>query len=176
MEQAAAQPPAWEIKAEVMPDEVDHGMGWSIDVSGDTLIAGSWKERQWLYNETLGYSVQEDVHPGAAYVFVRTDPSSNLGWEQQGDPLVVDDEEGGFYIGYRVAIDGDTALISATQSDTNVARLFVFERTDGVWEQKKMLHMDGVDYYHEILRIDIDGNTGESVYNLVHSMSISLLN
>jgi hypothetical protein len=72
----------------------------------------------------------------------------------------VDDGQGGSYYGYRVALDGDTALISATKMETYEARLFVFERSDGVWEQTKMLRTDGFDDGN-ILRIALDGDTGE---------------
>jgi hypothetical protein len=100
---------------------------------------------------------------GSARVFVRTNPGSNVDWEQQGDPLIVDDEDGGVYTGYRVAIDGDTALISATHSSNGFARLFVFERSNNVWIQTKMLHtgIDSYDGYADGLRIALEGNTGE---------------
>jgi hypothetical protein len=124
---------------------MDLYLGWSIDVSDDTLIAGSWNRIDLTSSAT---------------VFVRTSTDSNLDWEQQGEPLVVDDGEGGSYYGYRVAIDGDTVLISATKMETQEARLFVFERSDGVWEQTKMLHTDGIDDGN-ILRIALDGDTGE---------------
>jgi predicted SPOUT superfamily RNA methylase MTH1 len=125
---------------------MDLYLGWSIDVSGDSLIAGSWN--------------RSDLTRSSATVFVRTSTDSNLDWEQQGEPLVVDDGEDGSYYGYRVAIDGDTALISATKTETQEARLFVFERSDGVWEQTKMLHSGGFDDGN-ILRIALDGDTGE---------------
>jgi predicted SPOUT superfamily RNA methylase MTH1 len=109
---------------------MDLYLGWSIDVSDDTLIAGSWNRIDLTSSAT---------------VFVRTSTDSNLDWEQQGEPLVVDDGEGGLYYGYRVAIDGNTALISASKIETQEARLFVFERSGGVWEQKKILHTGGHD-------------------------------
>ncbi|KAL7502436.1 hypothetical protein ACHAXN_000403, partial [Cyclotella atomus] len=112
---ASAQPPAWETKAEIVPDELDSRLGWSIDVSGNTLIAGSWHE-QLYWNETSNAWDGKYQLPGSATVFVRTSANSNLEWEQQGNPLVVDDGEGGSYYGYRVALDGDTALISATNT------------------------------------------------------------
>jgi hypothetical protein len=157
--QAAAQPPAWELKAQIAPNEMDLYLGWSIGVSDDTLIAGSWRVPCQHWNDTINDYECEQL-PGSATVFVRTSTDSNLDWEQQGEPLVVDDGEDGSYYGYRVAIDGDTALISATKMETQEARLFVFERSDGVWEQTKMLHSDGFDDGN-ILRIALDGDTGE---------------
>jgi hypothetical protein len=137
--QAAAQPPAWETKALIARN--DMWLGWSMDVSGDTLIAGSWNGG---FRHNLGWDPIYQL-PGSAAVFVRTSTDSNLDWEQQGEPLVVDDGEGGLYYGYRVAIDGNTALISASKIETQEARLFVFERSGGVWEQKKILHTGGHD-------------------------------
>lgn len=137
-------------------------LGWSIAVSGDTLIAGSWDG---YYCYWCSEDDESEPLPGAARVFIRTSADSNQDWEQQGDPLIVDDGEGGVYEGYRVAIDGDTALISATKRCQYcwAARLFVFERSNGIWNQTKMLHAhedsrdDGT-----ILRIALEGNTGKS--------------
>jgi hypothetical protein len=145
-----------------VPDELDSRLGWSIDVSGNTLIAGSWHE-QLYWNETSNAWDGKWYLPGSATVFVRTSADSNREWEQQGEPFVVDDGEGGSYYGYRVALDGDTALISATTLNPTlppVAKLFVFERSGGVWEQTKILHTVGFDDGN-ILRIALDGDTGE---------------
>jgi hypothetical protein len=144
-----------------VPDELDSRLGWSIDVSGNTLIAGSWHE-QLYWNETSNAWDGKYQLPGSATVFVRTSANSNLEWEQQGNPLVVDDGEGGSYYGYRVALDGDTALISATNTMNTLGKLFVFERSSGVWQQTKMLHTDSDGYDDwNILRIALDGDTGE---------------
>lgn len=166
-----AQPPAWEVKATISPNDHsdfapdlsrDRGFGWSIAVSGDTLIAGSWDKSTGYWDEDTNTFVYDDPHPGSARVFVRTSSDSNTDWEQQGDPLIVDDGESGVYYGYRVAVDGDTALISATHQVSGIARLFVFERSNAVWQQSKMLHVRE-DYYDDgnILRVALEGNTGE---------------
>jgi hypothetical protein len=169
---AVAQPPAWEVKANIMASDrayftpvlsPDPGLGWSIDVSGDTLIAGSWTDGPYPYWDSSTNTVVEmDPPPGSARVFVRTNPESNVDWEQQGDPLIVDDGEGGVYEGYRVAIDGDTALISVrTVGGSFDAGLFVFERTGDVWEQTAVLHKSTPHYGDDILRIALEGNTGK---------------
>jgi hypothetical protein len=150
----------------VFEDNLSYQLGWSIAVSGDTLIAGSWDGNycEWC-------SEDDEPLPGAARVFIRTSVGSNLDWEQQGDPLIVDDGEGGVYEGYRVAIDGDTALISATKrcQYCYTARLFVFERSNGIWNQTKMLHA-GEDNRDDgaILRVALEGNTGR-LYFSIHS-------
>jgi hypothetical protein len=54
-------------------------------------------------------------------------------------------------------------LISATHSSNGFARLFVFERSNNVWTQTKMLHtgIDSFDGNADGLRIALEGNTGE---------------
>ena len=52
-------------------------------------------------------------------------------------------------------------MISATKMETSVAKLFVFERSGGVWEQTKMSLNDGVDVWN-VLRIALDGDTGKT--------------
>ena len=168
--QAAAQPPAWEVKADIFPNDdpdftpvlsPDRGFGWSIDVSGDTLIAGS-RSFDYGYDESVQNWVPIEPHPGSARIFVRVTAGSNVDWEQQGDPLIVNDGEGGAYYGYRVAIDGDTALIAATQYaiDEYRQRVFVFQRSGGVWVQEMMLHVDKT-YHDNVLRVAIEGDTGK---------------
>jgi hypothetical protein len=145
-----------------MASDRDHGFGWSIDISGDTLIAGSWMDGPFVYwDQDTNSMVTLNQTQGSARVFVRTNPDSNVDWEQQGDELIVDDGEGGSYYGYRVAIDGDTALVSVTNSDTHWARLFIFERSNGAWEQTKMLHTAIDSYGGIVLHIALEGSTGE---------------
>jgi predicted SPOUT superfamily RNA methylase MTH1 len=109
-----------------------------------------------------GWAWDEFPKPSSARVFVRTNSNSNIEWEQKGDPIIVDDGEGGVYEGYRVAIDGDTALISVRNvAQSRNAGLFVFERTGDVWEQTAMLHNSTPHYGEDILRIALEGNTGK---------------
>jgi hypothetical protein len=85
-----AQPPAWEVKATISPNDRsdfapdlsrDRGFGWSIAVSGDTLIAGSWEQNAGYWDEDTNTWVYDDPHPGSARVFVRTSSDSNTDWE-----------------------------------------------------------------------------------------------
>ena len=93
-------------------------------------------------------------------MFVPRTSGSNVDWEQQGNPLIVDDGEGGDYYGYRVAIDGNTALITATHREDYRQRLFVFQRSGVVWDQVAMLHVDK-SYHDDVLRVAIEGDTGK---------------
>ena len=99
---------------------------------------------------------------GSARVFRRVD-NSNLSWEQVQDPLIVNDPSNpsAKYFGYRVAIDGPTALIAATREDNGVkkSKVFVFELSvSGVWEQTAILPVDMLDD-GETPRVALQGDT-----------------
>jgi hypothetical protein len=86
---------------------------------------------------------------GSARVFRRVG-NSNLSWEQVQDPLIVNDpaNPSAKYFGYRVAIDGTTALIAATREANGVkkSKIFVFELSaSDVWEQRATLPVDMLD-------------------------------
>ena len=155
---------AWDLKAQVFAVNSDlspdYGFGWSVAISGDTFIAGSYNNAEYDW-ETDTYGPGQ----GSARVFKRASLGSQVLWEQQGDPLVVKDldDMDSKYVGYRVAIDDDTALISATKGVGGVARLFVFERTATGWEQSAMLHVDN-NYFDDgrIPQVALEGDTGQS--------------
>ena len=104
--------------------------GNTVAISGDTVLVGSPQD-----DDTFGES-------GSAYVFVRT----GTVWSEQaklvaGDPGLVD------RFGSYVAINGDTAVISAPLDDDNgndSGSAYVFTRTGALWsEQAKLLASDG---------------------------------
>lgn len=137
----------------------DHGFGWSLDFSGDTLIVGSYRAGKFEW-ETSTYG----AGGGSARVFVRADPDSNLEWIQQGPPLVVNDPDySGEYVGYRVAIDGDTALVSATRGEFGAAKLVVFRRFGNTWTQDQILPGDDVPDDGLIPRVALEGDLGASI-------------
>jgi hypothetical protein len=135
------------LKAELFPDPTmdpnltpDHGFGWSLDFSGDTLIVGSYCSGNYE-SDTSTYG----AGGGSAHVFIRADPDSNLEWIQQGPPLVVNNPDySGEYVGYRVAFDGDTVLVSATRGKFGAARLVVFRRFGNSWTQDQIFPGDDV--------------------------------
>jgi len=95
----------------------DDHFGYSIDISGDTLVVGKPNE-----NEATG----------SAYVFTR-----NLGgadfW-QQVVKLVPAELEAGDAFGYSVAVDGDTAVIGAYLDDDSgdwKGSAYIFQRNQG---------------------------------------------
>lgn len=104
--------------------------GFSVAMSGDTIIAGTPYED----------SAAQDA--GAAYVFVRI----NGDWlfEQK---LVAPDSGAARWFGYSVAIDGDKAIVGAPQADGNMpgaGAAYAFSRTNGIWTSlPKIVATDG---------------------------------
>ena len=97
--------------------------GWSVAVSGDTVLIGGQKPG----NAATGYNLW------AVYVFVR----SGSNWTQQ--QKLTDGVTGSAYFGYSVAISGDTALIGAPQQATPnqpTGAAYVFVRNAGNWSQQ----------------------------------------
>lgn len=158
--QTADQPLPWELKAEIVPNDgpdftpvltPDEKFGHSIAVSGDTLLAGSGSS-------------------GSVRVFVRANPTSNLDWVQQGEPLIMDDGAGRSPTILDVDIDQDTALISA-RFYGGYPKAFIYERDNGAWQQRKMLNIPNNWYdVYSFYRVALEGNTGE----LSHSYTSNL--
>ena len=92
---------------------VDDNFGWSVAVSGDTVVIGAQNED----SSTTGInSIPNNYasNSGAAYVFVR----SGTNWTQQAylkaSNTGKDDE-----FGYSVAVSGDTVVVGAHWEDTH---------------------------------------------------------
>ncbi len=97
--------------------------GYSIAVSGTTLIVGAWGD---------GSNLQ-----GAAYVFTE----SNGTWSQT-QKLVADDSAEQDKFGHSVAIDGTHALVGADGVDQSTAQgaVYVFDESGGNWSQSQKLY------------------------------------
>lgn len=91
--------------------------GTDVDVDGDTVIVGAN-----LYPNETGDNV------GAAYVFRRNGTT----WSEEAQ-LLADDGSAGDGFGDKVAIEGDTAIVSAPQNDGGA--VYVFERNGSTWTQ-----------------------------------------
>jgi predicted amidohydrolase len=107
--------------------------GWSVAVSGDTVVVGS----------------PNDDHAGndsgAAYVFVRSGSIWHLQQKLLASNAAANDE-----FGLSVAVSGDTVVVGCPRSDESGA-LFdsgsadVFVRKEGVWSQQQQLTADDVE-------------------------------
>ncbi len=113
-------PNVWTQQQKLVADDGGNGgLGWSVAISGDTIVAGA-------PFETVGGIPQQ----GAAYVFVRNGSS----WIQQAKLSVGNAFKTGHdFFGYSVAISGDTLIVGAPYSLRG--RAYVFERSGGGWRQ-----------------------------------------
>jgi len=93
--------------------------GWSLSLSGDTLLVGAPE----VFNPMFG-------PVGGAYVFVRAGDT----WVQQQELLAAD--SGNFdWVGSAVALTGDTAFVGAPNHDANKGTVYVFTRSGTAWSE-----------------------------------------
>ena len=100
-----------------------HIFGKSVAISGDTAIVGA------------DFSTLITIGTGQAYVFVR-DPATGVWVEQQ--KLLASDGEVNDFFGYRVAIDGETAVVG---SGLIGGRSYTYEYNSGTgnWDESKLI-------------------------------------
>lgn len=116
----------WAQQQKLTANPVINGaeFGHVVDISGNTIVVGAWRE-------TVGTTDTQ----GAAYVFVR----SGSTWTQQARLLASD---GDFLdeFGAAVAIDGNTIAVGAPSDDTggnaNRGSVYVFVRSGSAWTQQ----------------------------------------
>jgi len=119
--------------------------GWSVDISGNTVVVGAWGE------DTEGSSA------GAVYSFTR----SGTTWTQQ-QKIVASDADSSDYFGQRVNVSGEVLVVGAPGEDaggSQAGAAYVFTRSGTTWsQQKKLVASDaaGSDYLREV---GIDANT-----------------
>jgi hypothetical protein len=92
--------------------------GWSVGISGDTVVAGA---------------PQISTGNGKGYVFVKP----TTGWHNMTETAELTPSNGGFQLnfGWAAAIDGNTAVFS--QSGSNAPALYVFVRPQSGWRDIK---------------------------------------
>lgn len=118
----------WSQQAKLTANDAasSNQLGFSVAISGDTVLAGA----------ILGDGPVSNS--GAAYVFVR----SGTTWTQQGKLLATDGANGDKF-GTSVAISGDTALIGAPYDDNSAGNdaggAYVFIRSGTAWTQQAKL-------------------------------------
>ena len=124
--------------------------GWSVAISGDTIVVGAYGEAS---SSTGINSTPNELAPGAgaAYVFLR----SGGVWSQQAylKPAAVGTTQANDHFGYSVAVSGDTVVVGAPDEDSGSAGVnsspnelaggagaaYVFGRNAGVWSQEAYL-------------------------------------
>jgi hypothetical protein len=119
--------------------------GYSIGVSGDTVVVGAVNESSNATGVGGDQSDNSAISSGAAYVFVR---SAGV-WSQQAY-LKASNTEAGDFFGGSVAVSGDTIVVGAINESSNATGVdgnqnnnsaissgaaYVFVRSSGVWSQ-----------------------------------------
>jgi hypothetical protein len=120
----------WTETQKLVASDAETGdyFGVTVVVDGDTALIGATGDND------------NGIDSGSAYVFVYTGTT----WTQQAKLLPSDGAAGDFF-GYFVALDGDTALISAIADDNYKGSAYVFIRTGTTWtEQQKLTPTDGI--------------------------------
>ena len=101
--------------------ESDDWFGWSVAVSGDTVVVGAWPK-----------SEGGSTNAGAAYVFSR-DQGGADNWGEV-TKLTASDAEAFDRFGFSVAVSGGTAVVGAFLEDTGgffAGAAYVFRRDQG---------------------------------------------
>ena len=142
---------------------VDDQLGWSVAISGNTVVLGS------PFWQTGG-----GQSPGAAYVFVK--PAS--GWKDTIQTAKLTDSDGlenGTFFGYAVSIDGDTIVVGALNlpllganrehkpQSSPAPGAYVFIKPKGGWkdmtETAKLTASDGQADDYFACSVSVSGNT-----------------
>ncbi|MEY2407389.1 MAG: trimeric autotransporter adhesin [Verrucomicrobiota bacterium] len=123
--------------------------GWSVAISGDTLVVGAPSEPGSGTGVNANQADQGAMDAGAAYVFVRNGTT----WTQQAY-LKASNTSAQDYFGGSVAMSGNTVVVGAWGEDSNATGVngdqdnnsalysgaaYVFVRTGGTWTQQAYL-------------------------------------
>ena len=120
--------------------------GWSVAISGDTVVVGAPRDLQ-------------STTAGQAYVYVR----SGTSWSEQAN-LTPSDGAPADLFGYWVAISGDTVVVGAPAHDTNgnasAGQAYVYVSSGTSWsEQAKLTASNGALYDNFGWSVAISGDT-----------------
>jgi len=111
---------SWKQVAELtVPPSGTYGQfGWSVAISGHTLVAGA-------------VNVE-----GAAFVFTE---SGSGKWSSAGTKILANDAASGDGFGYNVAISGSTIFASAPYHNAQAGAVYVFTGSGTTWTQRAKL-------------------------------------
>jgi hypothetical protein len=129
--------------------------GWSVAVSGDTVIVGAPQEKSIATGVNGNQLDHSAVDAGAAYVFVR----SGTTWSQEAY-LKASNTQASDFFGFSVGISGNTTVVGALLEDSsttgvngnqldnntlNSGAAYVFVRNGTTWSQQAYLKSSGTD-------------------------------
>ena len=104
--------------------------GWSVDISGHTIIVGAPIN-----------SENNLIEHGSAYIFTLNRQGNKDNWEEKA---VLDPKEDGRRndnFGYAVAIDGDYAAIGSPGINSSTGAVYVYKRSGGAWKQQQKIEV-----------------------------------
>ena len=124
----------------------DDGFGYSLSVSGATVVVGA------PWNDDNGSD------SGSVYVFER----SSEGWWDTTETakLTASDRAPGDHFGVSVSVSGATVVVGAHGDDTWYGAAYVFEKSNGGWtETAKLTASDAVSYDFFGTSVSVSGDT-----------------
>jgi hypothetical protein len=126
----------------------DDEFGRSVALDGNTALVGA-------YLANIG----GNTYQGAAYVFTR----SGTNWSQQQKLAAADGAASDFF-GHSVALNGETALVSAYRAtvggNTDQGAAYIFTRSGASWSQpQKLVAADGAVGDQFGISVALDGQT-----------------
>jgi uncharacterized repeat protein (TIGR02543 family) len=141
----------WSQQAYLKASNTDAGdwFGWSLGVSGDTIVVGAYKEASNATGVNGDQTNNSAAESGAAYVFVR----SGTTWSQQAY-LKASNTDAGDWFGWSLGVSGDTILVGADKEASNATGVngdqsnnsvlfagaaYVFVRSGTTWSQQAYL-------------------------------------
>ncbi|HMV81641.1 MAG TPA: putative Ig domain-containing protein [Blastocatellia bacterium] len=117
----------WVQEQKLTPSDGAAGdlFGWSVALSGTTAVIGS-----------LSDDIGPNAGQGSAYVFLR----SGATWSQQAK-LIANDGAASNFLGWSVAVSGNTALVGAyvIGQPGPTGNVYVFTRSGVTWTQQQKL-------------------------------------
>lgn len=122
---------SWSQKAKLLADDAQAStsFGFSVSISGDTVVVGSVGDDDVVNGEDSG----------SAYIFKRT----GTGWTEE-DKLLASDGGPADNFGYSVSISGDSVVVGAYQEGGTIGSAYIYKRTGTEWtEEDKLLASDG---------------------------------
>ena len=168
----------WSQEAYLKPSNADAGdrFGWSVAISGNTIVVGAYGEDSNQTSVTNGPTASLDnsaPHAGAAYVFTRNGTT----WSQEAY-LKAPNADAGDQFGLAVAISGNTIVVGTSQEGSNQSTItngntaslnnsmsqagaaYVFTRTGNTWSQEAYLKAPNTNNGAQFGQtVSIDGNT-----------------
>ncbi len=162
----------WSQQAYLKASNTDAGdaFGWSVSVSGDTVVVGASVEGSNASGVNGNQSNNSALSSGAAYVFVRNGTT----WTQQAY-LKASNTDAGDHFGYAVSVSGDWVVVGAYSESSNATGVngnqsdnsgllsgaaYLFVRNGTTWSQHAYLKASNTDYSdHFGAAVSVSGDT-----------------